>query len=153
MSTQQEETKAKTTTKAGWKRSALHNIMLHSGARVTIRIPDLPAMIEAGHIPQNLIEVAIGMANGSEQKPSVELVGQAREFTDLMTLKSVVEPEITAADLPDIPYEDKQLILEIATRQRDVDAEGSHIAGLETSEKFRRFRRIGEFDPLLADIS
>jgi hypothetical protein len=33
-----------------------------------------------------------------------------------------------------------------------VDAEGHYLSGLETSEKFRRFRRIGEFDPILADL-
>lgn len=138
---------------AQWKKARFHTIRLNSGAFVKIRIPDLPAMIEAGHIPQNLIEVAIGMASGEAMKPSVELVKQSREFTDLMTLAAVVEPKITEADLADIPYEDKQLIVEIATRQRDADAEGSNISGLDKSEKFRRFRLIGEFDPRLADFS
>lgn len=151
--TTEQNTDVKPVSASSWKKAGVHTVRLHSGAFVKIRIPDLPALIESGHIPQNLIQVAIGMATGEDQKPSVELIAQSREFTDLMTLKSVVEPKITAEDLDDIPYEDKQLIVEIATRQRDRDAEGTHIGGLETSEKFRRFRRIGEFDPMLADFS
>lgn len=153
--TTQDNANTKPVTTAAWKKSAFHTIRCHSGAYVTIRIPDLPALIEAGDIPQNLLDVALKVAGGQlageQQAPSLDLISQSKAFTDVVVLKSVTEPKITEADLPDIPYEDKQLIVEIATRQRDVDAEGHYLAGLETSEKFRRFRRIGEFHPSLAD--
>jgi hypothetical protein len=145
----------KPTTTRGWRKAAFHTILLPSGEYVEIRIPDLPALIEAGHIPQNLLDAALRVAgsSGQNQTPSKDLIVQQREFTDILVTKMVVSPKLTPEDLdPEtgIPYEDKELLVEIGTRQRDLDAEGSHIAGLEKSEKFRRFRRLGEFDPALA---
>lgn len=134
---------------SGWKKAATHNVLCPSGSRVGIRIPDLPAMIEAGEIPQHLLDAALGVAGDADSKPSVELIKQQREFTDNLVLLTVVEPKITPADVRDIPYEDKEFIVSVATRQRDLDAEGEHIAGLTKSEKFRRFRGLGEFDPTL----
>jgi hypothetical protein len=143
---------------AGWKKAATHYPLLPSNSRVGIRIPDLNAMIEAGQIPQHLLSAALGVAqagadvDGSEV-PTVESMtknaAEEREFTDLMVKKAVVEPAITDADLPEIPTEDKQFIVAVATRQRDLDVEGEHIAGLTASEKFRRFRGLGEFDETL----
>ena len=134
---------------SGWKKAATHNVLCPSGSRVGIRIPDFPAMIEAGDIPQHLLDAALGVAGDADAKPSVELIKQQREFTDNLVLLTVVEPKITPADVGDIPYEDKEFIVSVATRQRDLDAEGEHIAGLTKSEKFRRFRGLGEFDPTL----
>lgn len=137
---------------AGWKKAAKHYPLLPSGARVGLRIPDLNAMIESEQIPQHLLSAVTAMASeqAKDKAPTVEDVTknarEEREFMDLMVLQSVVEPKLTVADLPDLPTEDKQTIVAIATRQRDLDAEGEHIAGLTKSEKFRRFRRLGEFD-------
>jgi hypothetical protein len=140
----------------GWKAAATHVICLPSGAYVEIRIPDLPALIEAGHVPQHLVDAALQQAApGPAQAPSKELIVKQREFTDLLVLKMVVSPKLTPEDLDPsngIPYEDKELLVEIGTRQRDLDAEGSHIAGLENSVKFRQFRRLREFDPALAGL-
>lgn len=139
---------------AGWKKAATHHPLMPSGVRVGIRIPDLPGMIEAGDIPQHLLDVALQVAGGTADsvKPSVELVKQQREFTDHLVMKMVVEPKLSEADLAEIPYEDKEMLVAIGTRARDRDAEGSHLAGLDTSEKFRRFRLWGEFDPALAGL-
>lgn len=144
---------------AGWKKAAIHHPLLPSGARVGLRIPDLARMIETAQVPQHLLNAALGIAKAGlqeEQKvPTVEEMTQSaaddREFTDLITLASVTEPKLSEADLGDdgIPVEDKQFIVALATRQRDLDAEGEHIAGLTKSEKFRRFRGLGEFDETL----
>ena len=137
--------KRKKTTAETWAQNALHYVVLPSGACVTIRIPDLPAMIETGEIPQHLLDAALGVASKPSQTPSKELIVQQREFTDTLVKITVVEPELTDAMLDPktgIPYEDKEMLVEIATRQRDLDAEGSHIGGLETSEKWRRFRGV-----------
>lgn len=156
------EAENKAVSKAGWKAAAVHYPLLPSGARVGLRIPDLAAMIETGQVPQHLLSAALGLAqqspDGEEKVPTVEdmtkSASEEREFTDLLTLASVVEPKITEEDLKPggIPFEDKQFIVAIATRQRDVDAEGEHIAGLTKSEKFRKFRRLGEFEPTLEDL-
>lgn len=145
--------------KAGWIAKGVHYPLLPSGARVGIRIPDLAAMIESGQVPQHLLSAALGMAqqspDGDAKVPSVEEMtksaSEEREFTDLLVKAAVVEPELTDDDLKPggVPVEDKQFIVAIATRQRDLDVEGEHIAGLTSSEKFRKFRGLGEFDPAL----
>jgi hypothetical protein len=150
-----EETEAarKPGTAAGWKKSAVHTVTLPSGFVAKIRIPDLPALIESGAIPQGLTDVAISVASGMKpERPTADLIAQQRKFTDVLVMKAVVEPALSEDDLSDIPFEDKEMIVEISTRQIDFDAEGHHLAGLEKSAKFRQFRRIGEFDPSLAGL-
>ncbi len=139
---------------AAWKKAAVHTITLHSGSVVEIKIPDLPKLIEAGTIPASLVDSAISVAGavnrGTPETPSRELIIQEGEFKDILVRLTVVNPKLSEEDVKEIPTEDKEIITEIATRQRDVDAEGNHISGLDKSEQFRRFRRIGEFDPLVA---
>lgn len=147
----EEEFVAPKVSTAGWKRAATHDVVCPSGVTVTIRVPDIPALIEAGTIPQHLLDTAIGVATG-DTKPNVEMLKQQREYTDLVTMAAVVEPKLTEADLADIPFEDKDFIVAIATRQRDLDALGNHIAGLEKSEKWRRFRELFEFRPNVEDL-
>lgn len=125
---------------------AYHDVILPSGANVLIRIPDLPAMIENGEFPQHLIDAALGVASKPNAKPTIDLIVQQREFTDALVKTTVVDPPITDAMLDHkkgIPFEDKEMIVEIATRQRDLDAEGNHIGGLEKSDKWRKFRGLG----------
>ncbi len=133
---------------SGWKKAAKHFVLCPSGVRVGIKIPNLAAMIEAGEIPNHLLEAALGAAGDAAvaKTPTKEMIVQQREFTDVLTMLTVVEPKLTQADLPDLPFEDKEFLVAVAMRQRDVDAEGEHIGGLSTSEKFRRFRGLGEFD-------
>jgi hypothetical protein len=152
----------KAATLAGWKKAGVHYPLLPSGTRVGIRVPDLANMIETGAVPNHLLSAALGLAKAQvdEEKkvPTpeelTENAAQDREFTDLLVLASVVEPKLSEDDVKPggIPVEDKQFIVAIATRQRDLDAEGEHIAGLTSSEKFRRFRRLGEFDEAVAGL-
>jgi len=133
-------------TVAGWKKAAVHEVCCPSAVRVKIKIPDLPALIEAGAIPQHLLDAAVGLASGADTTPTVDLIKKQREFTDKIVQITVVEPKLTDEDLKGIPYEDKEFIVSVATRQRDIDVEGEHIAGLTASAKFRKFRGLGEFD-------
>lgn len=133
------------TTLSAWKKAATHYPLLPSGVRVGIRIPDLAELVESGQIPNDLIEVALGVAAGTDTKPSIELIKQQKEFTDILVLKTVVEPRLDEKTVAEIPFEDKDFLVSVATRQRDLDAEGEHLAGLTTSDRFRRFRRLGEF--------
>lgn len=136
----------KPVSKAAWKKNAFHSVMCPSGSRITIKIPDIAVLVQSGTLPQNLIDVALGRSTStSEEISTQELVKQEVDFTNFITLSSVVEPAITEADLPEIPFEDRDFLVSIATRRRDLDVEGEHIAGLSKSEKFRRFRRLGEF--------
>jgi hypothetical protein len=146
------EQERKTESLAGWKKAAAHTVRCPSGVYVDIKVPDLPALIEAGEIPQTLLDAAIGAASGKPQEPSREAIVQQREFTDTLTKISVVSPKLTEADLKDIPFEDKEFIVEIATRQRDLDAEGNHIGGLQKSADFRRFRGLDFSDTDVEDL-
>ena len=141
-----DQTDQKATSLAAWKKAASHYPLLPSGVRVGIRIPDLPALVESGEIPNHLVEVALGVASGEDKTPSIDLIKQQRSFTDIVVKLTVVEPKLSDEDLKEIPFEDKDMIVAIATRQRDLDAEGEHLAGLTKSTKFRRFRGLGEFD-------
>lgn len=134
------------TTTAAWKKAAKHTITCPSGTVVAIKLPNIPLMIESGKLPQHLLDAALGASElTEEQKPTAELIKQEREFTDFIVKVTVVEPELTDADLNEIPFEDKDFIVSVATRQRDLDAVGNHIGGLSSSATFRRFRGLGEF--------
>jgi hypothetical protein len=162
MATAKTTTKTEATDVAGWKAAAIHYPLLPSGVRVGLRVPDLAGMIETGQVPNHLLSAAVGLAKAQlddEKKVPTpeeltENAAQDREFTDLLVLASVVDPVLTDEDVKPgaIPIEDKQFIVAIATRQRDLDAEGEHIAGLTKSEKFRRFRNLGEFDTSLEGL-
>ena len=134
---------------AAWKKAADHYPLLPSGVRVGIKIPDLPALIEAGEIPQHLLDTAVAAANGSavQADDPKKNAAATREFTDRVVILTVVEPKLDEESVKSVPYEDKDMIVQLATRQRDLDAEGEHIAGLTKSEKFRQFRELGEFRP------
>jgi hypothetical protein len=140
----------RTATLAQWKKAKRHNVTLPSGVTVAIEIPDLPELLKTGQIPNDLIEAAIKSVQGEKVTP--ELIEQQPEFYKQLVLKTVAEPKLTEADYDDIPYEDKEMIVELATRQRDLDALGHHIAGLHTSRDFRRFRGLDNFDEDVADL-
>jgi hypothetical protein len=58
----------------------------------------------------------------------------------------VKEPVITEEDVHDLPFEDVELLVEIATRQRDLDAVGNHVGGLHTNKQWRQFRGLTHLD-------
>lgn len=143
MTQTQENPKPKATTKAAWKKSKRHYITLPSSVVVGVEIPDLPNLVKAGAIPNELIDTAIAVASG--RKPTREDIEQQADFYNKLCALAVVEPEdVTEADFAsnDFPFEDKEMLVEIATRQRDLDAIGHHIGGLEKVKDFRTFRGI-----------
>jgi len=141
-------------TVAQWKKAAFHDVVLPSGFKVKIRIPDLPSMIETGQLPQALLDVAIKVAKGEQSEATPEMASKEAEFKNLVCLAAVVEPKISEADLAPagIPAEDKDMIAEFATRQREFDAEGNHISGLHLSAQFRRFRGLTDLYEDVADL-
>jgi len=134
-----------------WFDAGFHTVVCPTGTRVGIRIPDLAAIIEGGELPQHLLDAALSAASQQATPESegvtVEDIKREMEFTNFLVSKTVVKPEVTAEQASRIPTEDKEMIASIALRLRDLDAEGSHISGLDKSEKFRRFRGLGEFEP------
>lgn len=139
-----------------WEKKGVHTITTHSGAVVEIRLPDIVELIESGVIPQHLLETATRVANaaqtGNVPEVSLEQLMQQRDFVNAVTVASLVTPKVTNETVNKVPIEDRELITQIATRARDRDAVGDHIGGLHESEKWRRFRQVGEFDPTLAGL-
>lgn len=139
-----------------WVSAGFHTVMCPSGIRVGIRIPDLAALIEGGELPQHLLDAALmaaGQRGPAEDKEiDVEDIKREREFTNFLVSTTVVKPEITPEQAATLPVEDREMIAAIALRMRVFDAEGSHIGGLDSSEKFRRFHKLGEFESPLEGL-
>lgn len=138
-------------TLAGWKKAASHLVALPSGVRVTIKLPDIPALIEAGHIPQNLLDAAITAAQTGGSAPTAESVKEQREFVRKVVSHMLVAPKLAEPDVDELPAEDREMLMEMAMRQRDLDAEFNHIGGLHNSASFREARGLPERDSILAD--
>jgi hypothetical protein len=131
----------KATTLTAWKKNAVHTITCASGTEVKIKIPNLPELVEAGEFPNHLVDTAINVATGKTEVSTEEVKAQAEFYRELVS-RTVVEPSLTAEDVKEIPFEDVELISAIATRQRDVDALGHHIAGLDNNADWRKFRGV-----------
>lgn len=125
----------------GWGKAKTHVITLPSGYEVEVEIPDLPKMIKTGQLPNHLIDAALGAVEG-KAKVTREFVIEQSEFVNQIVSITVVDPVVTPEQVLDLPVEDRELIAEIATRQRDLDALGHHIGGLHTNEDFRNFRGL-----------
>lgn len=131
-----------TVTAAQWKKLKTHTITLPSSAVVDIEIPDLPSLVKTGAIPNELVDIAIGVANG--KKVTREDIVQQADFYNKLCAITVVSPAVSEEDFASgaVPFEDKELIVELATRQRDLDACGHHIGGLERVSAWRSFRGL-----------
>lgn len=130
------------TTLSKWKKSRVHEVTLPSGFQVKIIIPNLPQLIKAGQLSNELINAALGATQGDEKITRETIEQQADVYNKLVSI-TVKEPTVTEEDVAELPYEDVEMIVELATRQRDIDAVGHHIGGLEKIEEFRKFRSLG----------
>lgn len=133
------------TTLAAWKKAATHDVTLASGVEVKIKIPNLPELVTAGEFPNHLVETAINVATGETKVTAEEIKAQAEFYRELVS-RTLVDPQVAPEDVKELPFEDVELLAAIATRQRDVDALGHHIGGLDKSEDWRRFRGIDYLD-------
>lgn len=143
--------------KTAWKKAKVHpDITLPSGTVISIRIPNLAALAKTGQLPNELLRIAIPEVAGPEPEPTTETEAQETldrlaKFQSWITAYSVVEPKITEEDIDDLPTEDVEMIVAIATRQRVVDEVGHHIGGLEASAEWRQFRGLPPLQSNLLD--
>jgi len=126
--------------KSAWGKAAVHTITLPSGFVVDVKIPNMPLLIKTGQIPNHLIDAAIGAIEAD--KITREMVEQQSEFFDKLVSVTVVDPAIDEEDVHDLPFEDIDLIVALATRDREVDAIGHQLGGLHKSAEWRTFRGI-----------
>jgi len=61
------------------------------------------------------------------------------QLLDFLILEMVVEPKLTQDDVDLLPGEDRELLIEIAQRERDTDAVGRRL-GVEPLSRWETFR-------------
>lgn len=143
--------KPKASSKTAWKKAGTHEgITLPSGAVVDVRLPNLPELIAAGAVPNELVDAAIEF--GTQRKITPEIIAESWEFVKYVVPITVTSPAISADDVSDIPSEDLQMIAGFAARTVDVDAVGHHLGGLETSAAWRRFRGQLDIEEIAASL-
>lgn len=137
------------TSKSAWKKAGVHTVTMPSGAVVDIRIPNLAQMAEAGELDNELLQYAI--PDKSSEEPEKELTPEEKkanltklaQFHAWLVSKTLVDPAVTPEEVPSVvPTPDLEVLVELASRRRDMDVVGHHIGGLEVSAAFRKFRGI-----------
>lgn len=150
---------SKSVSKAAWKKAKTHTVTLPSGVSVEIQIPDLAQMAKGGELDNDLLEAAVpdGESLGEDAQKTTLTPEEKREnltklanFHDWLVSVALVDPKLTPDEVGStVPTPDKEVIVELASRRRDMDAVGHHIGGLEVSSEFRKFRGL---DPSGSDI-
>lgn len=160
MAKKTESPPAAVTSKSAWQKLTKHHVTCPSGAVVRIRIPNLASLVAMDAVPEQLKGAALreiaqelvgslqAVADGgaSEVKLSEEDVKALYELNEWMLCWSLIEPEITPADLPELPEEDLEMLVQIVSRERDVDARGVRL-GVEPLSRLERFRHHHECPP------
>lgn len=132
---------SKTDAVSAWKKNKRHEITLPSGTKVKIEVPNLRLLIKSGQIPNSLIEAATkAAAGGANSAPTPEMLEQQEQFYAKLVVVTVKEPEITEEDVVDLPFEDIELLADIATRQTNIDGAGNHIGGIVLTDEYAGFR-------------
>lgn len=137
-------------TASGWKSAKRHSVTLPSAFEVEIEVPNLPQLVKTGQLPNELVTEALNTAATGNLTP--EVIASQADFYNKLVAFTVKEPAITEEDVPDLPFEDIELLVEIATRQRDVDALGHHLAGLDKVADWRKFRGLDYGDEDVAGL-
>lgn len=136
--------------KSAWKKAGVHTVTLPSGTVVKIRIPNLSQMAQAGELDNELLQYAVPSAADldpdaeaptSEQKK--ENLTKLARFHQWLISKTLVDPTLTPDEVKDtVPTPDLEVLVELASRKRDLDAVGHQLGGLEVSADWRKFRGI-----------
>lgn len=140
---------------ADWRKAAAHTIQLPSSTWVKIRIPDLSTLVARNLVPDTLKRIAaqaflrdVKLETGVEEAPlNIETLGQLADLNYWLVSWMLVEPEVSAEDVRDLPAEDLELLVSIAQRETDVDARGVPLGVVPLA----RFRGAGVDDRLGAD--
>ena len=149
-----------TTTKTAWKKAGVHAVTLPSGVQVEIHIPDLPAMAKAGELDNDLLAYAVPNPRKPGDVPEEPTPEQKKEnliklndFHNWLVSTTLVSPKLTPEEVQaTVPTPDKEVLVELASRRRDMDVVGHHIGGLEVSAEFREFRELPTRDEDILDV-
>jgi hypothetical protein len=137
-------------------------VTLPSGAVVDIRIPNLAQLAKAGELDNDLLQSAIPDGTTAQSEDEDRELSAAEKTANLTKLadfhcwlvsKTLVEPKLTPEDVADtVPTPDIEVIVELASRRRDMDAIGHQIGGLEKSSDFRTFRGLDSGESSFLDV-
>jgi hypothetical protein len=150
-------TAPKPTSKSGWKKAGVHTVTLPSGVVVEIRIPNLAAMAQAGELDNDLLQYAVpDLPQDETEEPTPEQkkanLTKLANFHQWLVSKTLVDPALSPEEVKEtVPTPDLEVLVELASRRRDVDVVGHHIGGLEVSAAFRTFRGIESGDEDILD--
>lgn len=141
-----------TTSKSAWKKAGVHTVTLPSGAVVDIRIPNLAQMAQAGELDNDLLQYAVpNLPTDADEEPTPEQkkenLTKLANFHQWLVSKTLVSPALSPDEVKEtVPTPDLEVLVELASRRRDMDVVGHHIGGLEVSAEFRKFRGIESGD-------
>lgn len=145
-------------TKSAWKKAGVHTVTLPSGFVASIRIPDLAAMAKSGELDNDLLAYAVPTPpKPDDEEPTPEQkkenLTKLANFHDWLVSHTLVEPKLTPDEVSEtVPTPDKEVLVELASRRRDMDVVGHHIGGLEVSAEFREFRELPARDEDILDV-
>lgn len=147
-------------TKDTWQQAGVHTVTLPSGVAVKIHIPDLAEMAKSGELDNDLLAYAVPVRPkpGDEDKEPTpeekrENLTKLADFHDWLVSHTLVDPVLTPEEVgKTVPTPDKEVLVELASRRRDMDVTGHHIGGLEVSADFRKFRGIDGSDEDILDV-
>lgn len=145
-------------TKEAWKEKGVHTVTLPTGFVAKIRIPNLAKMAQAGELDNELLQYAVpSLPENPDEEPTPEQkkenLTKLADFHQWLVSKTLVEPALTPEEVKDtVPTPDLEVLVELASRRRDMDVEGHHIGGLEVSAKWRKFRNIDDGDEDILDV-
>lgn len=141
-------TPSTTTSKSAWKKAGVHTVTLPTGAIVKIRIPNLAQMAQAGELDNDLLQYAVpSLPTDPDEEPSPEQkkenLTKLANFHQWLVSHTLVEPSLSPEEVAEtVPTPDLEVLVELASRRRDMDVVGHHIGGLEVSADWRKFRGI-----------
>ncbi len=122
-----------------------------------IRIPNLAQMAQAGELDNDLLQYAVpDLPTDSAEEPTPEQkkenLTKLAKFHQWLVSTALVEPALSPDEVKEtVPTPDLEVLVELATRRRDMDVVGHHIGGLEASAAFRTFRGIGDGESDILD--
>lgn len=139
-------------TAADYKKLAVHEVTLPSGAVVEIKLPSLPQMVKSGTIPNDLVDQAIQHEKAEEL--TRDILKETWAYTCFIVPHVLVTPEVTSEDVDNlvVPAEDTEMLVNFAARRTDIDAVGHQLGGLETQKSFRELRGLTSLAEALGDV-
>ena len=131
-----------TASKAAWQKANAHTITLPSGTVVKIKLPNLPEMVKGGSFPNQLLPIAIKRIQ--EDEITADKISDLADYNRFLVHTMLIQPKVELEDVPTLPPADVDMLISIANRERDMDAVGHHLSGLETVDAFKKFRGLDD---------